>query len=235
MAVFDWAIGLLQVLLTFCYNITVNMGMTSMGIAIIFATILIKIILYPLTVKQVKGMKAMQEMQPKLKELQDKYKGNPEKLNKEMALLYKESGANPLAGCLPLIVQMPILMGIFFAIRDYSDPALLAGYLKGFSWVPPIAMPDSIYILASFLWIPNLSLPDPLYILPVISAATTYIQQKQTSTDMNQQTKMMMNIMPIFIGYISLTFPAGLVLYWVISNIFQIAQQWWMYRGEPQK
>lgn len=214
MVLFDGAIGLLQSLLTFFYNVTDSMGIASYGIAIILVTITIKLLLYPLTVKQVKGMKAMQELQPKMKELQEKYKGNPEKLNKEMALLYKESGSNPLAGCLPLIVQMPILMGIFFAIRDYPYAA------------------DHV---TSFLWVPNLSMPDPIYILPVISAATTYIQQKQTSAEGNAQTKMMMNIMPIFIGYISLKFPAGLVLYWVISNVFQIAQQWWMYRGAPQK
>ncbi|MBP2626767.1 MAG: rane protein insertase, YidC/Oxa1 family [Firmicutes bacterium] len=212
MVLFDAAIGLLQDLLTFFYGVTVSMGMANYGIAIILITLAIKLVLYPLTVKQVKGMKAMQELQPKMKELQEKYKGNPEKLNKEMAILYKESGVNPLSGCLPLLVQMPILMGIFFAIRDYH-----------YAHVP------------NFLWIADLSGPDPLYILPILSAATTYIQQKQTSTDSNQQTKMMMNLMPLFIGYISITFPGGLVLYWVMSNIFQIAQQWWMYRGAPQK
>lgn len=212
MELFDWAIGLLQQLLTFFYDVTVSLGMANYGIAIILLTLVIKLFLYPLTVKQVKGMKAMQELQPKMKELQEKYKGNAEKLNKEMTLLYKESGVNPLAGCLPLIVQMPILMGIFFAIRDYQ-----------YAHVP------------TFLWINDLSQADPLYILPILSAATTYIQQKQTSTDMNQQTKIMMNLMPLFIGYISITFPGGLVLYWVVSNIFQIAQQWWMYRGVAQK
>jgi len=212
LVLFDAAIGLLQDLLTFFYGVTVSMGMANYGIAIILITLAIKLVLYPLTVKQVKGMKAMQELQPKMKELQEKYKGNPEKLNKEMAILYKESGVNPLSGCLPLLVQMPILMGIFFAIRDYH-----------YAHVP------------NFLWIADLSGPDPLYILPILSAATTYIQQKQTSTDSNQQTKMMMNLMPLFIGYISITFPGGLVLYWVMSNIFQIAQQWWMYRGAPQK
>lgn len=188
------------------------MGIANYGVAIILLTLVIKLILYPLTVKQVKGMKAMQELQPKMKELQEKYKGNPEKLNKEMALLYKDSGVNPLAGCLPLLVQMPILMGIFYAIRDYQ-------YVH----------------LPSFLWIADLSAPDNLYILPIVSAATTYIQQRQTSTEMNQQAKIMMNFMPLFIGYISITFPAGLVLYWVVSNIFQIVQQWWMYRGVAQK
>ena len=212
MVLFDWAIGILQDLLTFFYGITSTMNIPNYGIAIILLTLVIKLVLYPLTVKQVKGMKSMQDLQPKMKELQEKYKGNSEKLNKEMAILYKESGVNPLSGCLPLIIQMPILMGIFYAIRDYS-------YAQ----------------LPSFLWIADLSGPDPLYILPIISAATTYIQQKQTTTDANGQAKMMMNLMPIFIGYISLTFPAGLVLYWVVSNIFQIAQQWWMYRGAPQK
>lgn len=209
---FDWAIGLLQELLTFFYGITASLGMANYGVAIILITLAIKVVLYPLTVKQIKGMKAMQDLQPKMKELQEKYKGNPEKLNKEMASLYKESDVNPLSGCLPLIVQMPILMGIFFAIRDYQ-----------YAHIP------------SFLWMTDLSQPDPIYILPILSAVTTYIQQKQTSTDMNQQTKMMMNIMPIFIGYISITFPGGLVLYWVMSNIFQILQQWFMYRGVAQK
>lgn len=212
MALFDAAIGLLQDLLTFFYGLTASLGMPNYGTAIILITLAIKLVLYPLTVKQVQGMKAMQDLQPKMKELQEKYKGNPEKLNKEMAILYKESGVNPLSGCLPLLVQMPILMGIFFAIRDYQ-----------YAHVP------------SFLWMADLSLPDPLYILPILSAATTYIQQKQTTTEGNAQTKMMMNLMPLFIGYISITFPGGLVLYWVMSNIFQIAQQWWMYRGAPQK
>lgn len=212
MVLFDSAVGLLQDLLTFFYGVTVSLGMANYGIAIILITLVIKLALYPLTVKQVKGMKAMQDLQPKMKELQEKFKGNPEKLNQEMAILYKNSGVNPLAGCLPLLIQMPILMGIFFAIRDYQ-----------YAHLP------------SFLWIADLSGPDPLYILPILSAVTTYIQQKQTTTDTNQQAKMMMNLMPLFIGYISITFPAGLVLYWVVSNTFQIAQQWWMYRGTPQK
>ena len=212
MVLFDWAVGILQDLVTFFYSVTATMGIANYGVAIILLTLVIKLILYPLTVKQVKGMKAMQELQPKMKELQEKYKGNPEKLNKEMALLYKDSGVNPLAGCLPLLVQMPILMGIFYAIRDYQ-------YVH----------------LPSFLWIADLSAPDNLYILPIVPAATTYIQQRQTSTEMNQQAKIMMNFMPLFIGYISITFPAGLVLYWVVSNIFQIVQQWWMYRGVAQK
>ncbi len=208
---FDSFIAFLQAILTVFYNISGYIGFANYGVAIILMTIVIKILLYPLTVKQIKSMKAMQDLQPKMKELQEKFKDKPEKLQQEMAALYKNSGVNPLAGCLPLLAQMPILMGIFFAIRDYSyigDP--------------------------TFFWLSNLSVADHIYVLPILSAVTTYIQQKQTMNDDNPQTKMMMYFMPIFIGYISINFPSGLVLYWVVSNIAQIIQQWWMYRDEAK-
>ncbi len=209
---FDYFIKLLQEILTFFYNTTAVLGIANYGLAIILLTVVIKGSLYPMTAKQVRSMKAMQELQPKIKQLQEKYKGNPEKLNKEIASVYKESGVNPLMGCLPLIVQMPFLIGIFYAIRDYS-------YVNQ----------------PSFLWMSNLSDYDPTYILPVLSAVTTYVQQKQTMTDSGQQSnKMMMIFMPLFIGYISIKFPGGLVLYWVVGNIIQIIQQWWMYRKPAQ-
>ncbi|MEN6414015.1 MAG: YidC/Oxa1 family membrane protein insertase [Veillonellales bacterium] len=205
----DYGIGILQDILTFFYHLTEIVGLANYGLAIVLMTIVIKMALYPLTAKQVRSMKGLQILQPKMKELQEKYKDKPEKLKKEMAVLYQEAGVNPLAGCLPLLVQMPILIGIFYAIRDFS-------YVN----------------IPTFLWVKDLSQADPTYILPVLSAASTYWMQKQTSTEMTQQNKMMLIFMPLFIGYISTTFPAGLVVYWVMSNIIQIAQQWWMYR-EP--
>ena len=209
MFIWDFIVDFMRSVLTFFYGLTGTMGFANYGVAIILMTIAIKLVLYPLTVKQIKSMKGMQEIQPKVKALQEKYKGNPEKLQKEMKELYAQAGVNPLAGCLPLLVQMPFLIAVFYVLRDYH-------YLQD----PP-----------SFLWVQNLSLPDPTYVLPVLSALTTYLQQKQTTTEMTQQTRMMMIFMPLFIGYISLSFPAGLVLYWVASNIFQIVQQWYMYRG----
>ena len=209
MGIFDMFISWLEQILELFFQLSSTLGFESYGIAIILMTIVIKMILYPLTIKQVKSMKAMQDIQPEMKRLQEKHKKNPEMLQKEMARIYKDAGVNPLAGCLPLIAQMPILMGMFYALQNFKyagDP--------------------------SFLWLANLSLPDPYYVLPVLSALTTIKKQKQTTTEMNQQMKMMMIFMPIFIGWISLTFPAGLVIYWVISNITQIFQQWWMYRGE---
>ena len=204
----------MQQALTFFYMLTQKMGYPSYGVAIILLTVAIKLVLYPLTVKQVKSMKSVQEIQPKVKALQEKYKDNKEKLQTEIAALYKAHKVNPLAGCLPLVVQMPILMGIFFAIKEYH----YEGPTK-------------------FLWLDNLQQgtsitdpSDPYFIIPLLCALTTFVQQKQTTTEMTQQNKMMLMFMPVFIGYITITFPAGLGVYWVVSNLVQIVQQWFMYR-----
>ena len=204
---FDSAILVLQDILNIFYQLTATLGFPSYGLAIILMTLVIKMLMYPLTVKQVKSMKGMQILQPKMKELQAKYKDKPEKLQQEMIKLYKETGVNPMAGCLPLVLQMPIFIIIFYGLRDFTFNGA-----------------------TSFLWLVDLAQPDPLYILPVLSALTTYYQQKQTSTEMNQQAKMMLMFMPLFIGYISTTFSSGLVLYWVTMNTVQIVQQWWMSR-----
>ncbi len=208
---FSPIIHLLQMILGAFYTITSSVGLESYGFPIILLTILIKLVTYPLTVKQVKSMKAMQEIQPKMKKIQEKYKNNPQMLQQKTGELFREAGVNPLAGCLPLLVQMPILMGMYYALFNLAYPSEAA---------------------AVFLWLPSMSDPDPLYILPVLSALTTFIQQKMTSTEMNAQMKIMMTVMPLFIGWISLNFPSGLVLYWVTMNLVQIVQQWWMYRSE---
>ena len=205
----------MQQALTFFYVLTQKAGYPSYGVAIILLTVAIKALMYPLTVKQVKSMKAVQEMQPKVKALQEKFKDNKERLQTEIAALYRENRVNPLSGCLPLIVQMPILMGIFFAIKEYN-------------YEGP----------TNFLWLANLQQgtsltdpSDPYFVIPLLCALTTYVQQKQTTTEMTQQNKMMLIFMPVFIGYITITFPAGLGIYWVVSNLVQIAQQWFMYRN----
>jgi len=204
----------MQQALTFFYMLTQKIGYPSYGIAIILLTVSIKLVLYPLTVKQVKSMKSVQEIQPKVKALQEKYKDNKEKLQSEIADLYKAHKVNPLAGCLPLVVQMPILMGIFFAIKQYEYDG-----------------PTSFLWLKSLQQGSSLSDPsDPYFIIPLLCALTTFVQQKQTTTEMTQQNKMMLMFMPVFIGYITITFPAGLGVYWVVSNLVQIIQQWFMYR-----
>ena len=204
--------SLLRFVLESLFAITSAAGFASYGWAIILLTIIVKMALYPLTVKQVKSMKAMQELSPKMKKIQEKYKDNPQMMQQKIGALYKDAGVNPLAGCLPLLIQMPILMGMYYSLYNFSYPT-----------------PESAY----FLWMTSMSDPDPLYILPVLSALTTFLQQKMTTTDSNNpQMKMMMFIMPLFIGWISFNFPSGLVLYWVTMNVVQIIQQWWMYRGD---
>ena len=204
--------SLLRFVLESLFAITSAAGFASYGWAIILLTIIVKMVLYPLTVKQVKSMKAMQELSPKMKMIQEKYKDNPQMMQQKIGALYKDAGVNPLAGCLPLLIQMPILMGMYYSLYNFNYPT-----------------PESAY----FLWMTSMSDPDPLYILPVLSALTTFLQQKMTTTDSNNpQMKMMMFIMPLFIGWISINFPSGLVLYWVTMNVVQIVQQWWMYRGD---
>ena len=214
MNLFDPLVQVFRLVFEGFYNLTAAVGFANYGIAIILMTILVKALMYPLTAKQVRSMKAMQDLQPALKKLQKDYKNNPQLLQQKMAELYKEAGVNPLAGCLPLLIQMPILMGVYYCLYGYS-----------YSGDP------------TFLWLTSLSDTDPLYVLPILSALTTYIQQKQTMANNgqdNQQMKIMSYMMPLFIGWISLNFPSGLVVYWVTMNLCQIAQQWYMFRGEKK-
>lgn len=204
---FDYFSNIMQTALTFMYNLTSIIGFPSYGTAIILLTVIIRMLLYPLTVKQVKAMKAMRELGPKLKELQKKYKDNKTKQQEEIAKLYKTSGVNPLAGCLPMMIQMPFLASMFYALRNFSY----------------VSHPG-------FLWIKNLSGRDPLYILPILAAITTYIASQQTMNETNPQNQLMSIAMPCVIGYMAIHFPAGLGLYWVVSNLFQIVQQRILYR-----
>jgi YidC/Oxa1 family membrane protein insertase len=202
----DFLGHLVQQFIALLYHFTGMMGYANYGVAIVLMTIIIKMALYPLTKKQIQSTKAMMELQPKLKQLQDRYKDDKMKLNEEVAKIYKASGVNPVAGCLPMLVQMPILFAIYYGVRDmvYEGPA-------------------------NFLWMSNIADPDKFYILPVLSAVTTYISSKQTMADNNSmQNQMMLYFMPLFIGYISLKFSAGLVIYWVVMNLMQIGQQSYM-------
>ena len=204
---FDYFSGFMQAALNFFYNLTNLMGFPSYGTAIILLTVIIRMLLYPLTLKQVKSMQAMRELSPKLKELQEKHKDNKMKQQEEIAKLYKTSGVNPLAGCLPMMIQMPFLASMFYALRNFSY----------------VSHPG-------FLWIKTLSGKDPLYILPVLAAITTYVSSQQTMTETNSQNQLMSIAMPCVIGYMAIHFPAGLGLYWVVSNLFQIVQQRILYR-----
>jgi len=205
-------------------------------VAILLLTFLIKMITWPLTWKQLGSTAKMQELQPELKKLQEKYRGEPEKLNREMMELYKQAGVNPLGGCLPTLIQFPILIGLYQAITNslaasplqllslsqhiYHD---LPAFLR---WLPNA---DALIPLESrVLWL-DLAKPDPLFILTVLTVLSTMLQQKlmtPPSTDAQQasMTRSMQLVMPLMIGMYSIWFPSGLAIYWVTSNIIGIGQ-----------
>ena len=201
-------------ILTFCYKLTVWLGVPSYGLAIVLLTVVIKMFMYPFTLKQVRSMEATQGLQPHMRAIQEKYKDDKPKLQMEIANLYKTSGVNPLSGCLPMLIQMPILTALFYSIREYQA---MAG--ASFLWLPDLARGASI------------SLPsDPYFIIPALCALTTYLQQRQTAANMAGKNQLLLLGMPAFIGYMTITFPAGLGVYWTVSNIIQLLQQCWIRR-----
>lgn len=177
------------------------------GVAIILLTLLIKILTYPLTFKSMKSMKAMAKMQPELQALRERYKDNTEQLNRELMGFMRSRGYNPIAGCLPILIQMPV----FFALYQVLYSAV------------------ELYQAPFFAWIKDLSEKDPYYITPLVLTVTMYIQQKtspQTMTDPMQRK--IMNFMPVVFGLLMLTLPSGLTLYMLINALSSIAQQKWM-------
>ena len=190
------------------------------GVAIILFTILFKLILLPLNLKQTKSMKETQAIQPELEKLKKKYKNNQEKLNAETMKLYKLYNISPMAGCLPLLLQLPIIYGLFGVLRNADT------YVFCYAT-------ETVAEAGKFLWISDLSGTDPYYILPILCAIFTFLTQKitmkyQNNTDdsMAMTTNLMLYLMPVIIGFAALRMPAGVALYWVVQNVFTLVQQW---------
>ena len=196
--------NLLQQFFAFLLN-TTDKYVGNFGVSIIIVTILIKIALLPLTLKQDKSMKEMKKIQPELEKLKEKYANDKQMLNIKTMELYKEHKVNPLGGCLPLLIQLPILIALFGVLRNGIIPQ------------------DS-----SFLWL-KLSDKDPYYILPILNGAVSFFQQKlMGSADSNPQMKNMMYIFPIMMIFISYRMPSGLQLYWLTSSILAVVQQYFI-------
>jgi len=239
-AIWSSLVGIVEQVLVFLYGFTHNYG-----VAIILLTIIIRALMYPLMQKQMTSMMETQKIQPLMQEIQKKYKNDKEKMNQELMRLYKEHKVNPMGGCLPLIVQMPILILFFQVLREFK-----------------YHIPNTNIIDGGFLWIQNevmylgemvagLAAPDKLFgviqfsgneyfigILPILVGASMYFQQKLTtptahatnqgsssSNPTASTQKMMTTIMPLMIGFISFTLPSGLSLYWFTSTLFGIGQQ----------
>lgn len=200
----------------------------SYGIAIILLTAFIRLITLPLTLQQIRSSRAMQELQPKLQELQKKYGKDKEKLSQEQMKLYREAGVNPLSGCLPMLVQFPIWIGLYQALRNLATSGLLH---EGFLWIPSLAKPTSL----EWFWPPqNWVWPDvaAYLVLPVLTVVSQIIVQKMMTpptADPQQsamnQTMLMMSFM---FGFFALQVPSGLALYWVTSNLLSLVQQYFV-------
>lgn len=188
----------------------------SYGYAILLFTLLTRILLLPINIKQTQSTKKMNEISPKMKEIQTKYKNNPEKMNEKLMELYKEYNYNPASGCLPLLIQLPIIIALFGVLQNPTK----------FVFTPE----EFAAISKSFWWLADLGKPDQFYILPVLSAVTTYLQTAMLSAKGNVDSSMktMNTIMPLMIGYFTLKFPSGIALYWVFGNILTIIQQYFM-------
>ena len=204
---------------------------SNFGLAILAFTVLVRLAMVPLTVKQSRQIKAMGQLQPLMKEIQERHKGDRQKASQETMRLYKERGVNPL-GCLgPMFIQFPIWIGLYQAILQTvpSNPESLVGLSRHlYDWLPQV---HSVIPLDSrFLWM-DLAIPDPSpFVMPVLVGASMFVMQKMTTmptADERQAStnRMMLWMMPAMFGFFTLNFPSGLALYWVVSNIVGVAIQ----------
>jgi YidC/Oxa1 family membrane protein insertase len=189
----------------------------SAGVAIIAFTIIIKTIMLPLTVKSIRSSKAMQDLQPKIKELQKKHGTDRQRISQETMALYQQYQVNPMAGCLPMIIQIPIFLGLYQSITTLSNTG------TGF-W-------DQ-----GFLWLPSLDVPDPLKILPIAAGLFQFVQtqmmrprdQGKSSDPQQAMMNSVMNIMPLTVVFFGWSFAAGPVLYWATQSVYSVVQQWFI-------
>lgn len=174
------------------------------GWAIIALTVLIKLVFFPLSAASYKSMAKMKDLQPRLTAMRERLKGDPQKMNQEMMAMYRSEKVNPLGGCLPILIQIPVFIALYWVLLSSVE-------MRGAPWLG---------------WIHDLSVPDPWYILPVIMAVSMFVQTKLNPTPPDPIQAKVMMIMPLVFSFMFFFFPAGLVLYWVVNNILSIAQQW---------
>ena len=190
------------------------------GIAIIIVTVLMRIIIFTLTLKQEKSMKKMRELQPELEKIKEKYKDNPQEYQQKTAELYRESGVNPLGGCLPLLIQMPVFVALYWAFSGNAIPADAK-----FLWFT-LKQPDRLFMIGNFAF--NL--------LPILNVGVTYIQQKimtsaTSGQESSQQMQTMLYMMPLMMLFIFYKMPSGVTLYYLVSGALSLVQQYFILKG----
>ena len=185
-------------------------------LSIAILTVVVRTILFPLTIRQVKSMRAMQDLKPDMDRIRAQYRDNRQRQQEEIMKLYQERQVNPFGSCFPLLVQMPIFIGMFYVIRGFGDthPSFTSG---------------------GILWFQDLSAYDPFYILPVLSALTMLAASEITSKHIDPQQRWIMRTLPVVFTIFLLTFPAGLFMYWITSNLVTLVQNYVIYNYGPGK
>ena len=192
-------------------------------LSIAMLTVVVRGLLFPLTVKQVKSMRAVQDLKPDMDRVRAQYQNNAQRQREEMTKLYQERGVNPLGGCLPILVQMPIFIGIFYVIRLFGG-------------TPGRTEPQyPSFVDGGILWFQDLSQADPTYLLPIISAITMLGATEITLKNVDPQQRWLMRLLPVGFTIFLLSFPAGLFVYWITSNLVTLVQNYLIYNHGPGK
>ncbi|MDY6880472.1 MAG: membrane protein insertase YidC [Desulfatiglans sp.] len=202
-----------------------NGYINNYGVSIILLTILIKILFWPLTHKSYKSMKEMQKLQPRMAKIREKYKGNKEQINKEMMALYKTYKVNPMGGCLPMIIQLPV----FFALFRLLGSAIELRHAPFMLWINDLSAPDRLFNFS--FSIPFMKEPYGIPVLTLLMGASMFVQQKMTPTPGDPTQAKIMMFLPIIFTFMFINFPSGLVLYWLVNNILSIGQQYRIHKG----
>lgn len=193
------------------------------GVAIILITIVVRLLMYPVMQRQMRSMKRMSAMQPRLKEIQEKYADDKERQSQEMMKAYKESGFNPLTGCLPMFLQLPVFIGLYYALQG----AIALRQEPFLGWIHDLSAPETLFT------VPGLDLPVRL--LPILMGGSMVLQSRMTPTTMDPaQARMMNTVMPVMFTFMFYQFASGLVLYWLVSNLLGIGQQLLVNRNPGQ-
>jgi len=183
-------------------------------LSIVVLTVIVRSLLFPLTIKQVRSMRAMQDLKPEMDKLRAKYKDDRQKQQEELMKLYQERQVNPLGGCFPLLIQMPIFITMYYVIRTFDQTH--ASFASG-----------------GILWFKDLTAADPYYILPILSAVTMLAASEITAKNVDPQQRWLMRVLPVGITVFLLSFPAGLFMYWITSNFVTLVQNYLIYNHGP--
>jgi YidC/Oxa1 family membrane protein insertase len=191
-------------------------------LSIVFLTIIVRIVLFPLTAKQIRSMRAMQELKPEIDRIRDEHREDPQRMQQEMMRLYRDLNVNPLGSCLPVLLQVPVFIGIFYVILEFGGSAGMIGGTDQLGTQPTFAQ-------GGVLWFTDLTARDPYFILPVLSSVTMLLSMEMTTRNVEPKQRWLMRVLPFAFLVITWTFPVGLFVYWIANNLITMAQNYVMY------